>query len=266
MKLKFVLSTRLLILLAILVMGGLFIHAPKAAALGLCSEVGTPSVRIQIDGYGPFDSRGVYFFDTITVTSGTRFKFTVYTFAEPSSSNNISYPFRSQSYSAPNRTGRLYTDMATITSNASISVQIAQNCQADPNPGEVVNYSLRINFSSAMVNLNGGGVTTTCWSFPQGGLAPNCGSSYSYTTSSGTYTISADNPVSGKTLSIPEGFTQTLPPGGSITFTLTYSGSPPGSFNLFGNCANWATSPTVQLYITPSSGAAGYNLYKSTNG
>ncbi|HEX9503798.1 MAG TPA: hypothetical protein VF974_05790, partial [Patescibacteria group bacterium] len=156
--------------------------------------------------------------------------------------------------------------MATITSNASISVQIAQNCQADPNPGEVVNYSLRINLSSAMVNVNVVGVPTTCWSFPQGGLAPNCGSSYSYTTSSGTYTISADNPVSGKTLSIPEGFTQTLPPGGSITFTLTYSGSPPGSFNLFGNCANWATSPTVQLYITPSSGAAGYNLYKATNG
>lgn len=121
----------------------------KSSAIGLCSVVGNPTVRIDIAGQS-FTSDG-----SITVAAGSMLPFTVYTYAEPSSINTITYPNQSFSYPGPcgylGCPGRSYTT-DPINSQGQIQVFIEQYCSG-LNPPEAT-VTVTVNVSEPVCSIN----------------------------------------------------------------------------------------------------------------
>ncbi|MBP6060386.1 MAG: hypothetical protein KA515_00055 [Candidatus Pacebacteria bacterium] len=93
---------------------------PKnVSAIALCSEIGYPSISIDIPG-------------NPASMPLSNFKFYVYTYAEPSSPNYISFPDNYNTYPGPNSEGREYTYLVS-SGNGSIEVFVEQNCEG-PSP------------------------------------------------------------------------------------------------------------------------------------
>ena len=127
-----------------------FFASPKPVyAILLCADAGTPWTQIDVAGYGTFSSSGNSSSNTINnIPSETVLNFTVRTYAQPSSYNNISYPNNKfQTYPGPSSAGRPYPDADPITSDSSITVYILQNCEFDGTTPEEMNYPLNLNIA-----------------------------------------------------------------------------------------------------------------------
>src|SRR3989344_3744687 len=144
---------------------GVTLLPEKASALALCTEVGNPEIRVDIEGQTFWGN------DSVTVDYGSSVPFTVYTYAEPSSQNGISYPGGSSGYVGPDSGGRSYSTYG-MTSSGSIDVWLAQNCDGDPPPD--ANVSITINPVNPPVD--GGWSAWSAW----GSCSASCGGGIQY--------------------------------------------------------------------------------------
>ncbi len=141
--------------LGIIVLFAVIINMPVnvASAVGECDMVGAPTIRVDIDGQ-TFWGDG-----SITVLAGSTLPFTVWTYAEPSSPNSISYPGGSNAYPGPcgylGCPGRSYTTSA-INSPGTIVVNVTQYCSGGAPPE--ASLTINIGLPSATCNIN----TFTC--------------------------------------------------------------------------------------------------------
>ncbi len=225
-------------IVSVALLGSLF--PQDAHAIALCSDIDPPSIQIDFAGGQSFTSNG-----SITVASGTVLDFYVYTRAEPSTANDITYPYQPRSsytgpagnYSPP----RHYTSNP-IDSQSSIVVNIyGDNCVPTSTYG-LTTLTITINVPAPVTpaqihvvsNLNTSwqvhGAETFEWS---------AGTSANYsTTNFGTYNISVsdigcyDKAVSPSSINATEGSDSTF----TITYTNNGSCNAPPSTN--GSCSS----------------------------
>lgn len=133
--------------LAILALVGVSSLGPNTAqGIALCSSLTNPvpTITAKINGidYTSNASNPDASF-TVNVVKGNVVSFTVYTLAEPSSQNNISYPGGSNSYAGPSSAGRSYTTSA-MNASGKITVSILQNC-SPAGDGESSQLTINLN-------------------------------------------------------------------------------------------------------------------------
>ena len=108
----------------------------EVSAIEYCEYVGSPEIFINVDGY---DASGGYF----EVNRGDSVYFSVYTYAEPSSFNYVTFPGASYDYSGPDGGGRFY-QTSPIEGPGYIYVILYQNCDSTnalpPDPAERIIY------------------------------------------------------------------------------------------------------------------------------
>lgn len=152
MKYKFL---QFFVLAVLILVGGSFLKPTPAHGLANCSVVAPPTITINIGGTNYTTDGGVL------VAKGSLVPFTVYTYAEPSSQNSISYPSSNPpTYPGPSASGRSYTTTA-INSTGEIAVMIIENCVPDPNPGETATLTLALEpYSTLTVSKAGTGTGT----------------------------------------------------------------------------------------------------------
>jgi len=112
------------ILITLILVSNSFFKTNKAYGLATCDGLDSPGIVILINGSS-------YSADaSINVSPGTPVPFTVYTFAEPMSTNKTSYPSRSYIYYQPSSSGRSYTTDA-INSTGQIIAWAQQHCDTN---------------------------------------------------------------------------------------------------------------------------------------
>ncbi|MFA5991790.1 MAG: hypothetical protein WC794_06120 [Candidatus Doudnabacteria bacterium] len=194
----------------VIVLFALIINMPvnKASALGLCSDVIDPTIRVDIDGQTFWGDA------SITVPIGSALPFTVWTYAEPSSVNSISYPGGFNTYPGPcgylGCPGRSYTT-SPINSPGTINVQVVQNCSGGTPPEASLTINIGLPASVCAINtFTCDGNATLAWgtsNCSSVSISPSVGVVSSTGNTQGTvgssYTLTADSNTTVRTCPSP---------------------------------------------------------------
>ncbi len=250
---------------------GTFLSPEKVSAREYCEFLGNPTITVNIAGQ-TFSSDG-----SITLSPGA-YSFNVYTYAEPSSTNGISFPGGYFEYTGPNRNGRGYT---TDGNSGTIIVWITQECiSSGPSgltePPQAFLY-LTINFTTPPPSPpppppSSGDIYVVSQDDSGNPLASNwviSGPNYFY--DSGTSASHLGVPVGDYSLSasILSGYGspqilpsqgQSLSGGNTITYTIIYPRLLPGPFTL--NPTSCQSSNTIPLTWSSSANASQYEIYE----
>ena len=237
--------------LGVIILAAMVMNLPPktVSAIGLCSDVGTPTIRVDINSQ-------TYWGDaSITVPAGSVLPFTVWTYAEPSSPNSITYPGGSNTYPGPcgilGCPGRSYTTSA-INSPGAIVVNVTQNCSGGIPPEATLTINIGLPAATCAINtftcdpatatLAWGTSNCSSVSINNGvGVVPPTGNTQGLV---GTvYTLTADSKTSTATCPAPTltttgGGSRTVTPGTTITlpsFNFDNTGES-GSVIHYNNC------------------------------
>lgn len=238
-----------IVTLSLVVMIGIFsnVFSKKVDAIGLCTGIVNPTIRVDIDGQTFWGS------GSITVPSGAQVPFTVWTYSDPSSPNSITYPGGATTYPGPCGnlcpSGRSYTT-APINSQGFINIDLTQNCTAPPVPPST-SLSITINVAPpacAISSFTCDADTTLSWS------TTNC-TSISINTSPVT-----SSPTSGSKTINAYSTTYTLTAGANTSYATCPAGP---TLSATWNDGTQTINRTVSPGVQPSEG---FTFRKSGSG